>query len=81
MWTSNQYDGNSTGTRKRIIRTDPDLMFIGQYEATLVWGPETGKLRFEDEQAINLIHMGSNYWLSGTHLRGNDFLGSMEADL
>ena len=30
---------------------------------------------------INLIHMGSNYWLSGTHLRGNDFLGSMEVDV
>ena len=42
MWTSNQYDGNSTGTRKRSIRTDPDLIFIGQCEATLVWGPETG---------------------------------------
>ena len=23
------------------IRTDPDLIFIGQCEATLVWGPET----------------------------------------
>jgi hypothetical protein len=30
------------GTRKRRSRTGPDRIFIGQSEATLVWGPETG---------------------------------------
>ena len=36
-----QLDGYSC-TKKRSIRTGPDLIFIGQCEATLVWGPETG---------------------------------------
>ena len=36
-----QLDGYSC-MRKRSIRTGPDLIFIGQCEATLVWGPETG---------------------------------------
>ena len=30
------------GYEEEEIRTDPDLIFIGQCEATLVWGPETG---------------------------------------
>jgi hypothetical protein len=29
------------GYEEEEIRTDPDLIFIGQCEATLVWGPET----------------------------------------
>ena len=37
--------------------------------------------QYLNTKLINLIHMGSNYWLSGTHLRGNDFLGSMEVDV
>jgi hypothetical protein len=31
------------------IRTDPDLILIGQCEATLVWGPETGKSSDQDK--------------------------------
>ena len=31
------------------IRTDPDLILIGQCEATLVWDPETGKSSDQDK--------------------------------
>jgi hypothetical protein len=37
------------GYEEEEIRTDPDLIFIGQCEATLVWGPETGKSSDQDE--------------------------------
>ena len=37
------------GYEEEEIRTDPDLIFIGQCEATLVWGPETGKSSDQDK--------------------------------
>jgi hypothetical protein len=37
------------GYEEEEIRTDSDLILIGQCEATLVWGPETGKSSDQDK--------------------------------
>ncbi len=37
------------GYDEEEIRTDPDLIIIGQCEAILVWGPETGKSSEQDK--------------------------------